>query len=335
LKAAAIYTIAAPIESLKPIRHTDAQSRTGEERPMKIVIGGASGLIGKRLVARLRARGDEVVVLGRSARSAGSLADGTRFAEWDARSSGAWARELDGADAVVNLAGASVSGKRWSEAYKKEILDSRVDSTRALVGAMAAAAKKPRAFVSASAVGYYGGRGDEAIDESASPGNDFLAFVCKSWEAEAKQAEVQGVRVALIRTGVVLAKEGGALPQMLPPFKAFVGGPVGSGKQWFPWIHIEDEVSVFLWAIDKDLSGPVNAVAPGAQTMAEFCRSLGHVLHRPSWAPVPAAALKVLIGEFATVLTEGQHVVPGKLEQSGFKFQFPQSEAALHNVLGM
>ncbi|GAC1348110.1 MAG: TIGR01777 family oxidoreductase [Myxococcales bacterium] len=300
---------------------------------MKIVVGGASGLIGKRLVARLAARGDEVVALVRTTAGDPPWARGVRRVAWDGKQSGPWAAELDGAGAVVNLAGASVSGKRWSESYKQEILASRVDSTRALVQAMGAAAQKPRVFVSGSAVGYYGGRGDEPLDESAAPGDGFLAGVVRAWEAEAVAAEALGVRVALLRTGVVLAAEGGALPQMLPPFKAFVGGPVGSGKQWFPWIHVDDEVSLLVWAIDRDLRGPVNAAAPGVETMEAFCKSLGRVLHRPSWAKVPAAALRLAVGEFATVLTEGQRVVPGKAAQSGFRFRFERSEAALADLL--
>jgi uncharacterized protein len=300
---------------------------------MKIVVGGASGLIGKRLVSRLRARGDEVVALVRRGGGDPPWARGARLVEWDGKQVGPWAAEVNGAGAVVNLAGASVSGKRWSESYKAEILASRVDSTRALVEAMRAAAKRPGAFVSASAVGYYGGRGDEPLDESASPGTDFLASVVQAWEKAALTAEALPVRVALVRTGVVLAAEGGALPMMLPPFKAFVGGPIGTGKQWFPWIHIEDEVSLFVWALDHDLRGPVNAAAPGGETMTAFCKALGRVLHRPSWAKVPATALRLAIGEFATVLTEGQHVVPAKATRSGFRFRFDRSEAALADLL--
>jgi uncharacterized protein (TIGR01777 family) len=300
---------------------------------MKIVVGGASGLIGKRLVARLRARGDEVVALVRSGVGDPPWARGARLVEWDGKEDGPWAAEVDGADAVVNLAGASVSGKRWSDSYKAEILGSRVDSTRALVQAIRAAARRPPVFVSASAVGYYGGRGDEPLDESAPPGADFLASVVQAWEAAALTAEALSVRVALIRTGVVLAAEGGALPLMLPPFKAFVGGPLGSGKQWFPWIHIEDEVSLFVFALDHDLRGPVNAAAPGSQPMSSFCKTLGRALHRPSWAKVPAAALRLAVGEFATVLTAGQRAVPAKATRSGFRFRFERSEAALADLL--
>ena len=276
---------------------------------MKVVIAGSSGLIGRALSRALLARGDEVTALPRFGASPWSVG---------------------GADAVVNLAGASVGGKRWSPSYKREILDSRVDTTRALVEAIGAAARRPRVLVNASAVGYYGGRGDEVLEESAAPGTDFLAGVVVEWEAEARKAPVRSVQV---RTGIVLSAEGGALGQMLPPFKAFVGGPIGSGKQWFPWIHLEDEVAAILWAIDRDsLSGPVNLVAPGIVTMREFASALGRALHRPSLFPVPAGPLRLLLGEFAGVLLEGQRAVPKKLLDSGFRFKFTDVGAALADL---
>ena len=277
---------------------------------MRVVVAGASGLIGTHLSKALRARGDEPVALPRL---------GT----------GPWS--VEGADAVVNLAGASVAGKRWTPEYKKEIEESRVRSTRALVQAIAAAARKPRVLVNASAVGYYGGRGDEPVDESAGPGADFLANVVRQWEAEAQRAPIRSVQV---RTGIVLSKKGGALEKMLPPFKAFVGGPIGSGKQWFPFIHIADEVGAILWCIDRELTGPVNLVAPGVVTMKDFAKALGRALHRPSWAPVPAAALKILLGEFASSILEGQRAVPKKLLDSGFRFRFPDVDSALRDLFG-
>jgi len=276
---------------------------------MRVAIAGSSGLIGTHLSRALRERGDDVVALPRV---------GT--APWS----------VEGADAVVNLAGASVAGKRWTPAYKKEIEESRIRSTRAAVEAIAAARRKPRVLVNASAVGYYGGRGDEILDEGAGPGADFLAGVCQRWEAEAQRAPVRAVQ---LRTGVVLSPKGGALEKMLPPFKAFVGGPVGSGKQWFPWIHVADEVGAILWAIDRDVAGPLNLVAPGIVTMKDFSKALGRALHRPSWAPVPAAPLRVLLGEFALVLLEGQRAVPKRLLDSGFRFQFADVDAALRDVL--
>lgn len=277
---------------------------------MRVVVAGASGLIGTHLLEALRARGDEPIALPRF---------GT--APWS----------LEGADAVVNLAGASVAGKRWTPAWKAEIEESRVRSTRAVVEAIARAARKPKVLVNASAVGYYGGRDDELLDEAASPGADFLANVVRQWEAEAQRASVRSVQV---RTGIVLSKRGGAMEKMLPPFKAFVGGPIGSGKQWFPWIHIADEVGAILWCIDRELTGPVNLVAPGIVTMKDFAKALGRVLHRPAWAPVPAAPLKLLLGEFAGSLLEGQRAVPKKLLDSGFRFRFPDLDAALRDLFG-
>jgi len=275
---------------------------------MRVAIAGASGLIGTEVVRALRARGDEALALPRF---------GT--APWS----------VDGADAVINLAGASVAGKRWTPAYKQEIVDSRVLTTRALIDAIRSAKRKPRVLLNASAVGYYGGRGDEVLDESAAAGSDFLANLGRQWEAEAQRAPVRAVQV---RTGIVLSAKGGALGKMLPPFKAFVGGPIGSGKQWFPWIHIADEVAALLWCIDHEMTGPVNLVAPGIVTMKEFAKALGHALHRPSWAPVPAAPLKILLGEIASALLEGQRAVPRKLLDSGFRFRFEDVNAALRDL---
>ena len=268
---------------------------------MRVAIAGASGLIGTELAKALEARGDSVVKLPRGS------------------------AEIAGADAVVNLAGASVAGKRWSAEYKKEILDSRVQTTRRLVEA------RPPILINASAVGVYGGRGDEELDESAAPGDDFLASVCVAWEAEAAKAPG---RVVMLRTGVVLSKRGGALQQMLPPFRAFVGGPIGSGRQWFPWIHIADEIGAILWSIDHaSISGPVNLVAPGIVTMKGFADALGRALHRPALFPVPAGPLKLLLGEFAGELLKGQRAVPRKLLESGFKFRFPDLDGALQDLL--
>ncbi|MGZ6142993.1 MAG: TIGR01777 family oxidoreductase [Myxococcales bacterium] len=267
---------------------------------MRVAVAGSSGLIGTALSAALKARGDEAIALPRGS------------------------ADIAGADAVVNLAGASVGGKRWSDEYKKVILDSRVLTTRRLVEA------GPKVLINASAVGYYGGRGDEVLVESAAPGSDFLAGVVEAWEAEAARAPGRSV---FLRTGIVLSARGGALQQMLPPFKAFVGGPIGSGKQWFPWIHVVDEVAAILWCIDRaDMAGPVNLVAPGIVTMKEFASALGRALHRPSLFPVPAGPLKLLLGEFAVVLLEGQRAVPRKLLDSGFKFRFSGVDAALADL---
>ena len=275
---------------------------------MNVIVAGASGLIGTELVKALRTRGDQVLALPRY----GS-------APW----------QVEGFDAVINLAGANLSAKRWSPEFKKQILDSRVETTRALVDAIAKAARKPRVLVNASAVGFYGARGDEPLDESGAPGSDFLSGVVQAWEVEAQKTSVRSVQ---LRTGIVLSKKGGALQPMLPPFKAFVGGPIGSGKQWFPWIHLADEVAAILWCLDHDLSGPVNLVAPGIVNMKDFAKALGRALHRPSAFPLPGAALKLLLGEFAEVVLDGQRAVPKKLFDAGFRFRFTDVNEALADL---
>ena len=292
---------------------------------MKVVIGGANGLIGSELGRALRARGDEVVALVRKPRGPGEV-------NWDGRSVPAGA--LERADAAVNLSGANIGARRWSEPYKKEIVDSRVESTRAFVEAMRAARPRPRAFVNASAVGAYGGRGDEELTEDSAPGGDFLAGVCKASEAQALRAEELGVRTVLLRTGVVLARHGGALKQMLPPFKAFVGGPIGNGKQWFPWIHLADEVGLILWALDGGVRGALNAVAPAQVRMKEFAQALGRALHRPALFSVPALVLRLGLGEMAEVLLEGQRAAPRKALDGGYRFRFPDLSGALADLIG-
>ena len=277
---------------------------------MNVIVAGATGLIGTELTKALRARGDQVLALPRY----GS-------APW----------QVEGFDAVVNLAGENLAARRWSPEFKKQIQDSRVETTRALVDAIGRASRKPRVLVNASAVGFYGGRGDETVDESAAPGSDYLSGVVQAWEAEARKAAVRSVQ---IRTGIVLSSKGGALQPMLPPFRAFVGGPIGSGKQWFPWIHLADEVGAILWCLDHDLEGPVNLVAPGIVTMKEFAKALGGALHRPSAFPVPGAALKLLLGEFAEVILEGQRAVPKMLFDKGFRFRFTDVNDALKDLFG-
>jgi len=293
---------------------------------MKVAVAGANGLIGSNLVRALRARGDEVVGLVRNPRHPGEV-------RWDPKTGGEWTRSIDGVDAVVNLAGANVGGKRWTEEYKREILESRLQSTRALVEAMRAASRRPRVFVSASAVGYYGDRGDEEVTESTPPGSDFLATLCKDWEEEAGRAEQLGVRTVVLRTGVVLERNDSALAKMIPPFKAFVGGPIGSGRQWFPWIHIDDEVGLILWALDGTVRGPVDAVSPAPVRMKEFARALGRALHRPAVFAVPAFALRLAVGAMAEVLLGGQRALPRKALEGGYRFRFDDVDLALRDVL--
>jgi uncharacterized protein (TIGR01777 family) len=281
---------------------------------MRIAITGASGLIGTRLGEALRARGDGVVPV--SLRSGPPSADA-----------------LAGCDAVVNLAGEPIA-QRWTQGARDRIRSSRVDATRGLVQAIAGAEPGPRALVNASGVGYYGPRGDEQLDESAAPGSDFLAQVCVDWEREAQAAAERGVRVAIVRTGVVLAKSGGALAKMLPPFRLGVGGPVAGGRQYLPWIHLDDLVAVYMAAIDNEAwSGPVNATAPQPVTNAEFSKALGRALHRPAIAPVPAFAIRLLYGDMAEIVTEGQRAIPARLSELGYTFMHPDLDEALADAL--
>jgi len=304
--------------------------------PKRIIITGATGLIGKRVARALRQRGESLVVFSRDTPDARKAVRGAdEYVAWQPEEQGPWANAVPGAHAVVHLAGASVYGHRWTESYKRQIRDSRVLGTRGLVKAMARAAVRPKVFICGSAVGYYGPRDDTPLDESAGPGDDFLAQVCAEWEAEARKAEELGIRTVLLRTGVVLDRGEGALPQMMLPFKLFAGGPIMPGTQWLSWIHIDDEVGILLKALDDPaVSGPVNATAPNPQTNAEFTRALGQAMGRPAWLPVPQLGLKLALGEFAESLTTGQRALPARIQQLGYEFQYPTSEQALRQLLG-
>ncbi len=299
---------------------------------MKLVIAGASGFIGSMLVQRLWQRGDALVLLSRKPRSP-AAAPNTKWLVWEPGESGGWEESIDGADGIVNLAGEGIAEKRWTERQKEIIRSSRIDSTRALVHAIAKAKAKPKFLLNASAVGYYGARGDETLTEESTPGKDYLARVCIAWEEEARKAQDQGVRVALVRTGIVLAKGKGALAKMVLPFKFFVGGPLGSGKQWMPWIHIEDEIGLILFLIENaNAQGSFNATALNPVTMEEFCSVLGKVLNRPSWASVPASALTLLLGEMADMVLAGQRALPKGAEKLGYNFRYPTIAEALESL---
>jgi uncharacterized protein len=299
---------------------------------MKLVIAGASGFIGSGLVQRLSQRGDSLTLLSRKPRFPARTAD-REWLVWEPGVSGDWERSVDGVDGVINLAGEGIAEKRWTERQKELIQSSRIDSTRALVHAIAKAKEKPKFLINASAVGYYGSRGDETLTEESAPGKDFLARVCLAWEEEATKAQNHGVRMALLRTGIVLAKGRGVLAKMVPPFKFFVGGPLGSGQQWLPWIHIEDEVGLILFLIESATArGSFNAVSPNPVTMEEFCRVLGKVLNRPSWASVPASALTLLLGEMADMVLSGQRALPKAAEQLGYNFKHPTITKALESL---
>jgi uncharacterized protein (TIGR01777 family) len=254
-----------------------------------------------------------------------------RFLSWEGDE---WRRAMADVEGVVNLAGEPIAGKRWSPAQKSRIRESRLEATRRLVSAIAASVKKPGVLVNASAIGYYGPGGDEVLTERDPAGEGFLAEVCQAWEAEAQQAEPLGVRVVRLRIGLVLGMGGGALAKMVPPFRFFLGGPLGSGRQWVSWIHQLDAAGLIAWVLTHpEVSGAVNATAPQPVTMREFCATLGRVMHRPSWAPVPAAALRLLVGEMADLLLTGQRVLPAAAQSSGYAFRFPRLLPALEACL--
>jgi uncharacterized protein (TIGR01777 family) len=291
---------------------------------MRVAVTGATGTIGSVVVSALHARGDQVTELSRST-------------NWPApQEEPPPADALRGHDAVVNLLGERLD-QRWNDKAKSEIRNSRVLGTRNLVAALGSLpeAERPRVLVSQSAVGYYGGRGDEPIPEDTPAGDDFLAHVVADWEAEARAAEDLGVRVVITRTGVVLAKAGGAIPTMLPFFKAGVGGPVAGGRQYMAWVHVDDVAGAILFALDSPvLSGPVNVTAPDPATNKEFSRALGRVLHRPALVPVPTLALKALYGEMSITVTTGQRAMPTRLTEAGYVFQRPDLDGALREATG-
>jgi len=298
---------------------------------VRCFLTGASGLLGTRLQERLLEGGHELVALSRRVRRDDRA--GVRWVEGDATTTGPWMRELDGCDAVVHLAGESVAEGRWTAARKRALVDSRVESARRLGEAIRAAEAPPAVLVSASAVGYYGPRGEEELAEDAPPGEDFLARLCVDWEAAAHAAGSGATRVACLRIGVVLAPEGGALAKMVPPFKLGLGGPLGPARNWFPWIHEDDVVGLLVFLLEQPVEGAVNGVASGAVRMGEFARELGRALHRPALLPTPIAPLKLVLGEFAGHLNPGQHVVPRRALEAGYRFAFPELGPALRDCV--
>jgi len=302
-------------------------------RRMRVTVTGATGRIGTRLVTELRARGDEVTALSRDPDRA-HAALGVEAVAWDPVRGPAPAEALAGRDGVVHLAGEDVA-QRWSAAAKRRLLESRETGTRHLVAGLERADPRPSVLVSASAIGWYGHRGDEPLGESAPAGDDFLAQVCAAWEREAAAAQALGVRVVRIRTGVVLDKGGGALAKMLPFFRLGAGGPVAGGRQAMSWIHVEDLVAVYLAALGggDGWTGAVNATAPTPVTNREFAKALGRVLHRPAVAPVPALAVRALYGEMADIVVHGQRVLPERAQALGFRFRHPELDEALRTAL--
>ncbi len=301
---------------------------------MKIVIAGGTGFLGRPLCTALVADGHEVVVLTRSGHT--RTPDGTRSVTWDLeRAMSPWAAELEGAGAVINLAGEPIADHRWNAAHKRRIEDSRVVATRRLAAAIVEAAEPPAVFVSGSGVGFYGACGSEIVTEETGAGHDFLAGVCRRWEGQAVTASSARTRVVCLRTGLVLAHDGGALPKMLPPFRLGLGGRLGSGRQYWPWIHRTDWVNLvrFLLAAPEAV-GAINATAPAPVTNAEFTTELGRVLGRPTYFPVPRLALRILLGEMAdSLLLSGQRATPAKALQLGFAFTYPALSLALDAAL--
>ena len=302
---------------------------------MKFTITGGTGFIGSYLLQFLSRQPHEIVILTRGPSRVSTVhASVVRYVQWNADGAGTWTKEIEHSDVVINLAGKNVFESRWNEHVKQEILNSRVIPARSIVAAIAQSEHKPRILLSVSAVGFYGDRNSEVITEESSGGNDFLADVVQQWELAAYEAEQYGVRVATPRIGLVLQKSGGVLGKMLLPFQCFVGGPIGSGGQFLPWIHMDDVVRGMLYPVaNEKFYGAYNVVSPNPVTMKEFCSTLGSVLHRPSWLPVPQFALTLLYGEGANAILSGQNAAPQKLLKAGYQFTFRDLRAALQNIL--
>jgi uncharacterized protein (TIGR01777 family) len=300
---------------------------------MKVAITGATGFVGSRLVQQLQTQGHQPLILTRNPASASRAFPNVEVVGYTPTESGDWQNAIAGCEGVVHLAGEPIAEGRWTPKHKEEILNSRKLGTQKIVEAIAQANPKPSVLVNASAIGYYGTSETATFDETSPPGNDFLAEVCQAWEGEAQKVKDVGVRLVILRFGIVLG-DGGALEKMIPPFQLFAGGPLGNGQQWVAWIHRDDLVRLIIEALTRpDLEGVFNATAPNPVRMSEFCQTLGEVLHRPSWLPVPDFALEVLLGEGAQVVLKGQQVLPKRTTSSGFNYQYPMLKPALGDIL--
>ena len=301
---------------------------------MKIFITGATGFIGRSLTKSLLDDGHTVTALSRDAQKAASiLGSKVKIIEGNPGKAGSWTDEVGASEAVINLCGAPILKKKWTDKRKQLILDSRIIPTRLIIEAIKKAKNRLSVLISGSAVGYYSDRGEELITEESGPGSDFGAHLCSSWEAEANKAAEFGVRVVTLRTGIVLG-HGGALSQMAPPFKFFVGGPIGNGRQYMSWIHLDDHIGITKLALtDTSITGPVNMTTPEPVVNRDFMKAIGKALRRPSWLPVPGFALKIIFGEGAGLLLEGQRALPKKAENSGYRFAYTSLDAALADVL--
>lgn len=301
---------------------------------MKVLITGGTGMLGRALAARLDADGDEIVVLSRSARKPEGLPSSARVVQWDGQTGNGWSEELHDTDAVVNLAGENIGAARWTAERKQRILNSRVDAGKAIVDAAERSGSAPARLIQASGINYYGHRHDEYINESEPPGEGFLSDVCVQWEQSTEPLEQHGTRRAITRNGVVLDASEGALPQLAMPFRFFVGGRIASGRQGFSWIHIDDHIRVLRFLLDnQSVTGPVNVTAPEPVSNRELTRALGKAMNRPTMFWIPGFGLRLIVGEFAEHLTNGQFVVPERLLEEGFEFRFSSVEAALMDLM--
>jgi uncharacterized protein (TIGR01777 family) len=301
----------------------------------KIIVTGATGLIGKKLCSKLLEQGNEIAIFTRNPDAAEKVIRGaSRYVKWNYNNPEEWQHFLNETDTVVHLAGTNLGAKRWNREFKKELIDSRIESTRQLVNAIKKCEDKPKSFITASAVGFYADRGEEELIEESDPGNDFLSKLCSDWEKEAEKIQDQNVRRVSLRIGLTLSNEGGVLKKLLLPFKMFLGGPLGNGKQWFPWIHIEDLVNIIIHTINSEsLQGPVNIASPGIVRMKEFAKTLGKILKRPSFIPVPNFAIRIAAGEFGKYAVMSQRTPVEKILNAGYKYKFANLEDALKDLL--
>jgi len=300
---------------------------------MKILITGGTGFVGTQLTSRLIQDGHQVTILTRSRGGSEKARPGINYLQGDPTQKGPWQDAIRDHDAVINLAGASIFSK-WTEEHKKAIRESRVNTTRNIVEGINPSPGKTFTVFSTSAVGYYGFCGDQELDENAPPGNDFLARIAVEWEGEARKAMEKGARVVITRFGIVLGEKGGALGQMVPLFKKFIGGPIGDGHQWFSWVHVKDLAEAFVFLIrHPGISGPVNLCSPNPVRNKDLAKALGKALHRPSFLPAPGFMVKLVLGEFGSVILDGQRVIPRRLLENGFVFEYPDIDKAVGNIV--
>jgi uncharacterized protein len=301
---------------------------------MKTLITGGTGFVGTQLTSRFIQDGHEVTILTRSIKKSDKIPQGISYLEGDPTKKGPWQEAIKNHDAIINLAGASIFAK-WTEEHKKAIRESRISTTQNIVEGIPSDPSKKMTLFSTSAVGYYGFHGDEELVEDSPPGNDFLARIALEWEGEALKAREKGTRVVITRFGIVMGEKGGALSQMIPLFKKYIGGSIGSGKQWFSWVHIKDLAEAFVFLLKHpEISGPVNVCSPNPVRNKDLAKALGRALHRPSFIPAPAFMVKLALGEFGSVILEGQKVIPRKLLENGFVFQYADIHKALQGIVG-